>query len=393
MKSAHAQSPNPESNPLSAPRLRVAGVDPELGFGGGETQVLGLTLALIAAGHDAELICDPAGRLWERAAEAGIRRHPLRIRNAVDISAAIRLRGILKRERYDVVHFHTSRAHSMAPIVRGFASALFVTRRMDYRPNRIFAPYLFQRAVDCVVAISDGVADSLAAAGVERSRITVVPSGVDCERFRPPSADERARARAKFGVGDGEIAIAAVGALEPRKGHRYLIEAVAALAQASDGLVIRCFIAGHGSIRADLESKIAESGCAGRVAMLGRIEDPRELLWASDIFAMPSLNEGLGVAALEAMAIGLPTIASAVGGLREVVEHDRSGILVEPARPDEIGSAIARLKKSAELRTKMGAAARARVVENYSMDSMARWTLELYRAALEKKREGRGSNK
>lgn len=391
MKSAHAESPPPESNAVSAPRLRIVGVDPELGFGGGETQVLGLTLALVAAGHGAELICDPAGRLWERALDSGIRCHALRIRNAIDISAAIRLRGILKRERYDIVHFHTARAHSMAPLAHGFAPALFVTRRMDYRPNRIFAPYLFNRAVDCVVAISGGVADSLAAAGVDRSCVTVVSSGVDCKRFRPPSADERTRARARFAVSDSEIAIVAVGALEPRKGHRYLIEAVAALAESGVGL--KCFIAGDGSLRAELERQIAQLGCASRVAMLGRIEDPRELLWASDIFAMPSLNEGLGVAALEAMASGLPAIVSSVGGLREVVEHDRTGILVELARADEIASAIAWLAKSAELRTKMSAAARARVENNYSMGSMAERTLTLYRAALKKTRGGRGSNK
>lgn len=390
MKSANAQSPAPESSAVPAPRLRIAGVDPELGFGGGETQVLGLTLALAAAGHSAELICDPAGRLWHRAADAGIRCHPLRIRNALDVSAAIRLRGILKRERYDIVHFHTSRAHSMAPIVQGFAPALIVTRRMDYRPNRIFAPYLFNRTVDCVVAISGGVADSLEAAGVERSHVSVVPSGVDCAHFRPPSADERVKARATFGIDDGEIAIAAVGALEPRKGHRYLIEAIATLAQS--GIALKCFIAGDGSIRAELECKVADLGCAGQVAMLGRI-DPRELLRASDIFAMPSLNEGLGVAALEAMASGLPTIASAVGGLSEVVEHDVTGILVAPGRADEIGSAIAWLKKSAELRAKMGAAARRRVENNYSMDSMAQRTLELYRAALKRTEGGRSSNK
>src|SRR6266851_5295275 len=120
-KSAHAQPATPVSGAVSAHSLRIAGVDPELGFGGGETQVLGLTLALASAGHTADLICDPAGRLWERAVAAGIRCHPLRIRNALDVSAAIRLRGILKREHYDVVHFHTSRAHSMAPIARGFA--------------------------------------------------------------------------------------------------------------------------------------------------------------------------------------------------------------------------------------------------------------------------------
>jgi glycosyltransferase involved in cell wall biosynthesis len=195
-KSVHAHSATPESSAVSAQSIRIAGVDPELGFGGGETQVLGLTLALIAVGHRAELICDPAGRLWERAVDAGVRCHPLRIRNALDISAAIRLRGILKRERYDIVHFHTSRAHSMAALTRGFAPALFVTRRMDYRPNRIFAPYLFNRAVDCVVAISNGVADSLAAASVDRSCITVVPSGVDCDRFCPADC-RRTRPRSR----------------------------------------------------------------------------------------------------------------------------------------------------------------------------------------------------
>jgi glycosyltransferase involved in cell wall biosynthesis len=390
-KSAHAQSAKPESGAASSPSIRIVGVDPELAFGGGETQVLGLTLALISAGHRADLICDPAGLLWERAVDAGVRCHPLRIRNALDLSAAIRLRGILKRERYDIVHFHTSRAHSMAALTHGFAPAMFVTRRMDYRPNRIFAPYLFNRAVDRVVAISNGVADSLAAAGVERSSITVVPSGVDCGRFRPPNVDECARARQRFDIGDGEIAVVAVGALEPRKGHRYLIEAIAALAQS--GIALKCFIAGDGSIRADLDREIAELGCAGGVTMLGRIEDPRELLWASDIFAMPSLNEGLGVAALEAMASALPAVVSAVGGLREVVEQERSGILVEPARADEIGAAIARLASSSELRTTMGQAARQRVEQNYSMTTMAERTLALYRAVLEKTRRGRGSHK
>jgi hypothetical protein len=148
-----------DSKAAGSPTLSVAGVDPELGFAGGETQVLGLSLALAAGGHRVELICDPAGRLWERALDAGIKCHPIRIRNAIDLAAGVKLRAILKRERYDVVHFHTSRAHSMAPLARGFGSTLVVTRRMDYRPNRVFAPYLFNRAVDGVVAISAGVAD------------------------------------------------------------------------------------------------------------------------------------------------------------------------------------------------------------------------------------------
>ena len=377
-----------QTDTAGASALSVVGVDPELGFGGGETQVLGLTLALAAAGHRADLICDPAGRLWERATAEGIRCHPIRIRNAIDLAAGVKLRAILKREHYDVVHFHTSRAHSMAPFARGFASTLLVTRRMDYRPNRVFAPLLFNRAVDGVVAISDAVADSLAAAGVDRRRVTVVHSGVDCNRFRPPTAQERTDARGALGISDDEILISAVGALEQRKGHRYLIEAIGALAAPPASLKLKCFIVGQGSVHKVLQGEIAVIRSLDRIKLLGRVDDPRELLWASDIFAMPSLKEGLGVAALEAMASNLPVIASNVGGLREVVEDERSGLIVPPANSAKIASAIQRLAESDELRTEMGAAARVRVVENYSMEKMAARTLALYRECVRKRKKG-----
>lgn len=370
-------------DPEHAPALSVVGIDPEPGFGGGESQVLALTLALAKGGHRAELICDRAGRLWERAVAAGIKCHPLRIRNAVDLAAGIRLRAILKRERYDVVHFHTSRAHSMAPFARGFARALVVTRRMDYRPNRVFAPYLYNRAVDGVIAISGGVADSLTSAGVDRSRIRIVHSGVDCDRFRPPTPDERAAARAALKISDGEFVVSAVGALEQRKGHRYLIAAMGTLAARGN---FKCLIAGQGSIGTVLQHEIAILRRTDRMKLLGRVEDTRELLWASDVLAMPSLKEGLGVAALEAMAAGLAVIASDVGGLRDAVEHDRTGIVVPPANPEAIASAIEWLAKSDDLRARMGAAARARAVEKYSTDKMAAQTLAVYRACVEKTR-------
>jgi len=383
-----AVTPNGEKS--DAGLLRVAGVDPELGFGGGETQVVGLTMALAAGGHRADLVCDPAGRLWERATAAGIRCHPLRIRNAIDLAAGVKLRAILKRERFEVVHFHTSRAHSMAPFARGFASALVVTRRMDYRPNRVFAPLLYNRAVDGVIAISEGVADSLAAAGVDRQRVEVIHSGVDCERFHLASAAERARARGALGIADDEIVVSAIGALEQRKGHRYLIEAIGALAAPTSSIKVKGFIAGQGSIHRVLQGEIAVLRRLERIKLLGRVDDPCELLWASDIFVMPSLKEGLGVAALEAMASGLPIVASEVGGLREIVKHDVTGIVVPPANANAIASAIGRLAESAQLRAQMGAAARARAAENYSMEKMAARTLELYRACVRKTREHGG---
>ena len=366
----------------SAP-LRVLGVDPERGFAGGETQVMGLTRELLRMGHRAELACDPAGRLFERASGEGIRCHPLRLRNSIDVVGAMRLRRILAHEQYDVVHFHTSRAHSVAPFARGLAGAMVVTRRMDYRPNRLFAPYLYLRAVDGVAAISAGVADAMADAGVSRDRITIIPSGVDCDYFRPPSVDERDAARKMFGIGPSTVAVGTVGVLETRKGHPYLLEAIAQIESPS----MLCLIAGDGSMRGEFEQHAAKLGISGQVRFLGRVEPSRALLWALDIFVFPSLREGLGVAAIEAAACGLPAVASRVGGLGEVVGDGESGILVAPGNSTELAEAVRRLGASAGEREAMGSAARKRALGRFTMAEMASQTLALYSACLKGRKD------
>ncbi len=379
---AHRRPPAATVDAAEERPLRIAGIDPERGFAGGETQVLGLTRELRRMGHRAELICDPAGKLIERAQSEGIRCHPLRLRNAIDVAGAMRLRAILARERYDVVHFHTSKAHAMAPFVRGLAPALVVTRRMDYRPNRLFAPYLFSRAVDGVAAISRGVRDALEAAGVARDRIRIIPSGVDTGYFRPPAPEERAAARLVLGIASGAVAAGTVGMLEARKGHRYLLEAIARMA----GDVV-CLIAGDGSLRDELEELARTLGIENRTRFVGRIEDSRAFLWALDIFVFPSLWEGLGVAAIEAAACGLATVASGAGGIVEVVSHGETGIVVAPADSSALACAIERLAASPADRAAMGDAARSRAVTMFAMSGMAERTLALYRECLRTRKD------
>ncbi len=393
-----ASTPAEAGAPPAPTPLSVVGVDPERNFAGGESQVLGLTLELRAMGHRAELLCDPSGGLWRRAQAAGVGCHPLPIRNALDLAAAAALRRRLREIRYDVVHFHTSRAHAMAPWVRGFTRAAVVTRRMDYIPNRMFARWLYGPAVDGVAAISKAVADALASAGVARERITVIPSGVDCAHFRPPSADERAQARAALGLGEGDLAIGAVGALEPRKGHRYLVEAMARLGRAAgagggalgDEVAERAasraavaIIAGDGSLREVLAADVQLLGLGGSVRMMGRVDDARAILWALDVFAMPSLKEGLGVSLLEAMACGLVAVASRSGGIVDAVDEGRTGVLVAPGDAHSLAGALAYLIAQAPARIAMGIAARARAVDRFSMGAIARQTVELYRACLQ----------
>jgi glycosyltransferase involved in cell wall biosynthesis len=364
-------------------RLRIIGVDPELGFLGGESQVLGLTLELLRLGHDAQLLCDPDGLLCQRARAANVVCHPLKIRNAVDCVAGMRLRGFLSRNTFDVAHFHTSRAHSMAPFASGLAAAMVVTRRMDYVPNRWFAPYLYNRAVDGVAAISKGVARALVAAGVSEQRITVIPSGVDCTRFAPPSSEQKAAARRELGLDPDQIAVASVGALELRKGHRYLLDAVGQLRERRPAL--RGYIAGDGSQRAALEQQVQRLGLGASVRLMGSIGDPRTLFWAIDIFVQPSVMEGLGVALLEAMACGLPVIASRAGGMAEVIGDRHSGRLVAAADSGALARAIEQLAAAPATRLSLGAEARIHAVQNFSLEAMAHRTLALYQSIIGRK--------
>ncbi|MGH7865424.1 MAG: glycosyltransferase [Candidatus Binataceae bacterium] len=386
MASAPAQSSAAPQVDPALTTLRVAGVDPEIGFAGGETQVLGLAHELVRSGQRAELICDPRGRLWKRARDEGIVCHPLSIRNGLDFGAALRLRKLLSRERFDIVHFHTSHAHSLAPYLRATAGALVVTRRTDFAPNRLFAPLLFNRAVDGVAAISTAVAGALERSGVRRDHLTLIPSGVDCDFFHPPTDPDRSRAREALGLLAGDLAVGTIGALEPRKGHRQLLDAIAIIRQSRAGATkIRCLIAGDGSLRVALAKRAADPDLAGSVHLLGHLDDVRRLLSALDIFAFPSLAEGLGIAVLEAMACGLPVVASAAGGIGDAVEHERTGVLCRPGDPAVLAAALARLAASVADRRAMGEASRRRAEDQFAMRTMALRTLALYRRCLAKR--------
>ncbi|MBV8139258.1 MAG: glycosyltransferase family 4 protein, partial [Deltaproteobacteria bacterium] len=225
--------------------------------------------------------------------------------------------------------------------------------------------------------ISEAVATALTSAGVRRERISVIPSGVDCEYFRPPSKEERIAARQALGLAAETIAVGTIGALEVRKGHRHLLEAIA---PAMAGIV--CFIAGDGSLRSELERRAEALGISTRTRFLGRIDSSRDLLWALDIFVFPSLWEGLGVAALEAAASGVATIAAKAGGIAEVVRNGETGVLVAPADSRALREAIVRLAARASEREALGAAARKRAVAEFAMGAMARRTMALYRACL-----------
>jgi glycosyltransferase involved in cell wall biosynthesis len=351
--------------------LKILHIDPERNWGGGETQVFGLLSYLASRGHRSDLLTHPQGVLWTRCRSLPVTPRPLRIRNDLDVRCVPDLRRLIKREAYDLVHFHTKRAHALAlwlPRFRGGPKYL-ATRRMDYPEARSFyTQLLYNRRVDGVVAISGAIRDSLIAAGVAAHKIRLIRSGIDVETFDVSSPENEAAPR--------RVVVGCLAALEVRKGQRFLFEAAALLK--SRALEFELRIAGDGPERASLEAQAIRLGLNDRVSFLGFVAEPARFLAGIDIAVLPSLHEGLGVAALEAMAAAKPVVASRVGGLAESVIDGVTGFLVEPEDSRGLADAIGALGRDRTRAAAMGKRGRERAAQEFSLTRMARENESFY---------------
>jgi glycosyltransferase involved in cell wall biosynthesis len=213
--------------------------------------------------------------------------------------------------------------------------------------------------------------------------IRVIHNGTDLSSFRPnPNRDQT---RASLGLAPGDIAVAIVGRLTPWKGHRELLRAFAAAARQHSGL--RLLVVGEvafweDSYETELKQVAAEVGIADRVQWLGFRDDVPELLAASDIFALPSVDEPFGRAIVEAMASEKPVVATRSGGVPEIVVEDETGLLVPPGDDRELAVALGRLAESEGLRRRMGKAGRERAMRLFDVDRTAARVQELYEEIL-----------
>jgi glycosyltransferase involved in cell wall biosynthesis len=209
--------------------------------------------------------------------------------------------------------------------------------------------------------------------------IHVVPNGIDITRF-DLSSETRSRARGDLGVAAGDRLVLAVGRLSAEKGHAVLMRAFVELA--SDIADIRLIIAGDGPVKAALAKEAGGLIGQGRIYLPGTRTDVPELLAAADMFVLPSLYEGFGLAALEAMAAGLPVIATNVGGVPELVRDGTDGILVAPGDVGELKESIAALLVDPERAAALAAAARIRSRE-FTVDRMVEAYYGIYDAHAE----------
>lgn len=238
---------------------------------------------------------------------------------------------------------------------------------------------LGSRLVDGLIAVSPEVKESILMTmpGVSADKIAVIPNGVDTRRYRRSATREATRAR--LGLSTNERVVAVVATFKEQKGHRYLIEAAQMLA--SDFPDARYLLIGDGASRPELERQIAAAGLEASFRLLGMRPDVPELLAAADLFVLPSLWEGLPMALIEAMAAGLPVVATNVSGTRGVMLDGETGLLVPPGDATALGRSIATLLFDPERAIRMGAAGRLRVERHFSACKQATDHLALFAAA------------
>jgi glycosyltransferase involved in cell wall biosynthesis len=277
--------------------------------------------------------------------------------------------------------------HQYSPFVYGALARLFRTVRIiftehgrltDAPPSakrRVVNPWL-ARSAERIVSVSSHLKGHMVAEGFPESRIEVVHNGIEIGPV--PTVKDRAAIRARLGVSPTALVIGTIARLDPVKDLTSLIEALALppLAQRQAALVV----VGDGPERGRLEGLASERGLAGRVQFLGHREDARAWLAGFDVFANSSISEGISLTILEAMAAGLPVVATSVGGTPEIVT-EACGRL-EPARqPERLAMALGALDDDPPLRSALGAAARARVEKHFTIERMAGRYLDMYRGA------------
>jgi glycosyltransferase involved in cell wall biosynthesis len=216
---------------------------------------------------------------------------------------------------------------------------------------------------------------------LDPAKVRVVANGVDVAAI--DSARPGPLVRRELGLPESSPVIGLVGRLDHwGKGHKELFEAMAILKERHP---VHALIVGGGRRIDEIKALAASLGLDGEVHFLGTRRDVPDLLNAMDIFVLPSYSEGVSLALLEAMAAGLPVIATAVGGLPEVVTDGENGLLIPPRDAEALATALARLLEASDFAKKLGQNARKHVREHFSLDRLGREINEIYEELVEKK--------
>jgi glycosyltransferase involved in cell wall biosynthesis len=315
--------------------------------------------------------------------EAGIPVRCVRQRSAADRSALDGLRAAFEEFAPDILQTHAVKSHFLMRLSGLSKRRPWVAFHHGYTTPDLKMRFYNQldrwslRAPARIATVSRAFEQQLRDTGVPAGRITVLHNAIDPHWM--VGALDREAARSRLGIGKEERVVATVGRLSSEKAHVDLVRAVVKLDELDHDLPVRVVIAGEGPERSSIERLARELGISERVTLTGFLADSRPVYAAADVIALSSLSEGSPNALLEAMAAGVPVVATAVGGIPEIVTNEETALLVAPRSPEALAAAIRRVFAEPEASRARADRAGIIVASRYSPSERVRKLAELYR--------------
>ncbi|MGH9340471.1 MAG: glycosyltransferase family 4 protein [Acidobacteriota bacterium] len=356
-------------------------------YGGGEVHVLELIESLRRRGHQVEAAVRAGSEIEKRLALQEIALHPLPFRSAVDLTSAWKLGGIWKKGQFELAHSHTGRDYLISCLAkfRVFESRLILTRQLldPPRRNRV-TQALYRKQVDRFIVTTRQMRQRLLSAfDFPPERVVQIPNWVDLTRFA--SMPDRAAARRHFQI-TRPLAIGMLGQISPHKGQEDFIRAAALLSRRFSDLEF--FIAGAENdplqpCSQSLQRLVQQLELGGRIHFYPFLDNVVHYLAALDIFVLPSWEEPFGIVLLEAMAAGIPVVATRSGGPLEILAHHTSPVYAQPRDPHSLADAMEALIRSPELRKRLSREG-LQMVRAYDKDQVMNQLEETYSGLLQR---------
>jgi len=366
-------------------------VDTAFTWRGGEAQALMLARGLAERGHEILFVCQPGSVISERSKPLDIKVVELRMLGEFDLLAVARLSQIIKSFHPEVIHLHDSHAHALGGLAGRITGAglIVVSRRVDFPVNikwNFLKRKKYLSLTNHFIAVSNRVREELIAAGISEEKVSVVYSGIDLGKFRNLGSSDYVYD--EFGMRRGEFLIGSVAALAPHKDH---ITFLRAAKQVLDRFPQSRFIlVGEGELEGELKREVKDLSISESVIFTGFRKDVGNIVSILDIFVISSYLEGLCTSLLDAMLLGIPIVATDVGGIPEIIHNGVNGILVPPRDPKALADAICHLLSDEGLRGSLSESGR-RVVKNFDIGRTITLTESLYRRLIAGMRTPQGA--
>jgi glycosyltransferase involved in cell wall biosynthesis len=341
--------------------VRILHISSARSLGGGERHLADLANALTQRGHEVYAALPTHSPLRQELYALPLQNiFTLRLRNALDIRSALELSRLVREHRIEIVHAHVARDYPLAALAtrRNRRAKLIITRHVLFPLNKLHSVTLSH--VARVICVSHAVKRVLSAQNIfKANRISVIPNGINFRCLDESLENfDREEFRKRMKIPSGSLLIGTVGELKKQKGHEDFLRA----------------LEHHSS----LKRLIAELDLTNRAHLTGWLDDVGPLLAALDVYVSASHTESFGLAIVEAMALGLPVVATETEGAQEIINRDDIGVLVRVGDSEAMANALLRLLEDAHARKRIGALARATARTRFSLATMVDETEKAY---------------